>query len=240
MPLNFPNEITAIILAGGMGTRLSSVVSGRQKAVALVNGSPFLSYLFRQLIRSGIKHAVLCTGYKAEMVEAEFGSEFSGLKLSYSVEKQPSGTAGAVRLALDKARTDYLLVMNGDSYMDTDFAVFFSWFEQAGIDAGIILTEVEDASRYGKVTMDNNGRIIRFDEKKEHAGSGLINAGVYLFNKKVLTDIPENVKYSMEKDVFPGLAAVNRLFGRKSDGRFIDSGTPESYKMAEKFFQELK
>ena len=99
---------------------------------------------------------------------------------------------------------------------------------------------MEDASRYGKVTMDNNGRIIRFDEKKEHAGSGLINAGVYLFNKKVLTDIPENVKYSMEKDVFPGLAAVNRLFGRKSDGRFIDIGTPESYKMAEKFFQELK
>ena len=236
--LNFSDKITAVILAGGMGTRLSSVVADRQKAVALVNGKPFLSYLFRQILRSGIKHAVLCTGYKAEMVEAELGSEFSGLKLSYSAEKQPLGTAGAVRLALDKVSTEYLLVMNGDSYIDTDFTAFFAWFEQRKIDAGIILTAVKDASRYGKVVIDDHERVIRFDEKQECAGSGLINAGIYLFNKKVLTGIPENVKFSMEKDVFPGLAAANRLFGKKSDGRFIDIGTPESYKMAEKFFQK--
>lgn len=239
MSLSFTDKITAVILAGGMGTRLSSVVSDRQKAVALVNGKPFLSYLFRQLIRSGIKHAVLCTGYKAEMVEAEFGSEFSGLKLNYSVEKQPLGTAGAVRLALDKVGTDYLLAMNGDSYIDTDFPAFISWFEQRNIYAGIILTAMDDASRYGKVVIDDHERIIRFDEKKENAGSGLINAGAYLFNKKILTDIPENVKYSMERNVFPKLVAANQLFGKKSDGKFIDIGTPESYKMAEKFFQEL-
>lgn len=239
MSLSFSDKITAVILAGGMGTRLSSVVSDRQKAVALVNGKPFLSYLFRQLIRSGIKHAVLCTGYKAEMVEAEFGSEFSGLKLNYSVEKQPLGTAGAVRLALDKVGTDYLLAMNGDSYIDTDFPAFISWFEQRNIDAGIILTAMDDASRYGKVVIDDHERIIRFDEKKENAGSGLINAGAYLFNKKILTDIPENVKYSMERNVFPKLVAANQLFGKKSDDKFIDIGTPESYKMAEKFFQEL-
>ena len=236
--MNFSDKITAVILAGGMGTRLSSVVSDRQKAVALVNGKPFLSYLFLQLLQSGIKHAVLCTGYKAEMVEAELGSEFSGLKLSYSAEKQPLGTAGAVRLALDKTSTDYLLVMNGDSYIDTGFTAFFSWFEQHNADAGIILTAADDASRYGKVVIDDHERIIRFDEKKEHAGSGLINAGVYLFNKKILTDIPENVKYSMERDVFPILVTTNRLFGKKSNGRFIDIGTPESYKMAEKFFQK--
>jgi len=239
MDLDFSNKITAVILAGGMGTRLSSVVSDRQKAVALVNGKPFLSYLFRQLLRADIKHAVLCTGYKAEMVEEEFGSDFSGLKLSYSTEEQPLGTAGAVRLALDKVGTDYLLAMNGDSYIDTSFTAFFSWFEQKKIDAGIILTEVDDASRYGKVVIDDHEKVIRFDEKQEHAGSGLINAGVYLFNKKILTDIPENVKYSMERNVFPGLVAANRLFGKKSDGKFIDIGTPESYKMAEQFFQKL-
>lgn len=227
--------MTAAILAGGLGTRLRSAVADRPKVLAEVRGRPFLAYLLDQLADAGVRNVALCTGYLGEQVQALFGDSYGGLRLVYSQESSPLGTAGALRLGLPLFKSDPVLVMNGDSFCDADLRVFWAWHQVRDANATLFLTEVPNTGRYGQVYVDANGLVLSFDEKNRSDGPGWINAGIYLINRNLLLTIPAGRAVSLEQDMFP--AWIGRgLHGYQGKGRFIDIGTPETYKTTEQFF----
>jgi len=230
------SDITAAILVGGRGTRLQSVVSDRPKVLAMVRGRPFLAYLLDQLISLGISEVVFCSGYMFDKIQGCFGDSYGSLRLLYSKEEQPLGTGGAIRLAMPYFRSDVVLVMNGDSYIDVDLEAYVDWFFETGSQAALVLTKMDDTSYYGSVTIDDD-KIIAFDEKKR-SGPGWINAGVYLINRSLIASIPSEEYYSLEHQFFPKLVETG-LSGFCVEGRFIDIGTPEAYAMAERFFTNI-
>jgi NDP-sugar pyrophosphorylase family protein len=227
--------VTAAILAGGLGTRLRPVVANRPKVLAEIRERPFLAYLLDQLAGAGIRHVVLCTGYLGEQVRTVFGDSYSSLRLIYSQESSPLGTAGALRLALPLFESDSVLVMNGDSFCQANLRAFWAWHCARGADATLLLTKVPDTRRYGRVQVDENGLVLRFDEKGDKDGPGWINAGIYLLNHRLLLTIPASGAVSLEREMFPTWIGRG-LYGYRSEGRFLDIGTPEAYALAEQFF----
>lgn len=228
-------DITAAILVGGQGTRLQSVVSDRPKVLAEISGKPFLAYLFDQLLNSGIRKVVLCSGYMADKIEACFGDSYDLLSIQYSKEDRPLGTGGGLRLALPCLASDTILVMNGDSYIDADLGAYMDWFLEEERQASLLLTKIDDASRYGSVIINKNKIVAAFEEKCDNSTSSWINAGVYLMKRSLVSSIPAEKFYSLERDFFPSLKG-GELYGYCDEGRFIDIGTPEAYVMAESFF----
>jgi NDP-sugar pyrophosphorylase family protein len=227
--------VTAVILAGGLGTRLRSVVADRPKVLAEINGKPFLTYLFDQLLAAGCRSVVLCTGYRGEQVEQTFGQQFNALQLCYSQEQQALGTAGALRLAMPLLVSDPVLVMNGDSYCGADLKAYWDWYCRHRPAASLLLTEVSSSGRYGSVVIDNDGRVVQFREKSKAQGAATINAGIYFLGREVLAAIPPDGFVSLEYEVFPKLVGQG-LFGFATRGRFLDIGTPEDFALAEAFF----
>lgn len=228
-------RVTAIILAGGMGQRLRAVVSDRPKVLAQVGGRPFLSYLLEHFADAGVHRAVICTGYLAEQVAEEFGDRYKGMSLGYSQEDEPLGTGGALRLALEALPSDLVLVANGDSFCSSPLGDFLAFHQQHGAAGSILLTQVEDQSRYGSVALDEDDAIIRFLEKGGPPGPGWINAGVYLLSRELLKTLPPQGAVSLERQVFPNWIG-HGLYGYRGQGRFIDIGTPQSYAAAQEFF----
>ena len=233
--MDFLNNIQPIILAGGMGTRLSPVVSNLPKIMAPVLGRPFITYIFDQLLSAGFSQVILCTGYMAEIVENDLGYEYNGLKIIYSHEEKPLGTGGAFRLAASRQRKKQLLLMNGDSYLNFDLKSFVSRHFDNQRGASIILAEMSDSRRFGQVTIDVNHLVTGFKEKELEAGRGLINAGIYLISTELLLQILTDGASSMELDFFPAVAGKD-LYGFTCNGKFIDIGLPETYSEAEEFF----
>jgi NDP-sugar pyrophosphorylase family protein len=233
------SEITAAILAGGFGTRLQSVLSDTPKVLAEASGRPFLTYVLEHLARAGFRSAVICTGYMADKVQDCFGDACGSLRLTYSKEDKPLGTAGALRLALPHIRSETILVMNGDSYIDADLVAYAEWFFQKEAEAALLLTKVSDTTRYGTVTVDKDEHITRFEEKTSGSEPGWINAGIYLIKKSLAASIPADKNYSLEHELFPSLAG-KKLLGYRCQAPFIDIGTPESYARAESFFAERR
>lgn len=231
------SDVTAAILAGGLGTRLKVAVSDKQKVLAEVGGRPFLTYLLDQISSAGIRKVVLCTGYKADEIREKLGDVYGPLSLLYSTEDRPLGTGGALRLALPYLSSDTIMVMNGDSYIDTNLATYVDWFFRKERDVALLLTKAPDTTRYGKVTVNQDGNIAVFDEKGTRPGPGWVSAGIYLMKKSLIASIPAGRAYSLERELFPYLAG-DRLFGFCCKGRFIDIGTPDSYAIAEDFFKE--
>jgi len=228
------SDVTAAILAGGLGTRLRSVVADRPKVLAEVRGRPFLTYLFDQIAAAGIRHVVVCTGYRGEQVEATLGDTYGSLRLEYSRELEPLGTAGALRLALPRFDSDSVLVMNGDSICRANLEAFWAWHRAQGGQATLLLVQVSDTQRFGQVRVDEAGRVLAFDEKGRQTGAGWINAGVYLFNRDLLRSIPARRAVSLEHQMFP--AWIGRgLYGYRSRGGFLDIGIPEAYATAGQF-----
>jgi NDP-sugar pyrophosphorylase family protein len=227
--------LTAVILAGGLGTRLRSVVSDRPKILAEIAGRPFLAYLLDRVIAAGVRHAVLCTGYRADQVRATFGEQYGPLVVDYSVESRPLGTGGALRAALPRMHSETVLVFNGDSWCDADLAAFEVDHRRVQATGSLLLTEVDDTSRYGRVDTDDANRITHFAEKSATTSAGWINAGIYLLQRHLLLEIPEKEMVSLEREVFP--AWIGRgLYGWRRGGRFLDIGTPESLQQAAGFF----
>lgn len=233
----FSNEkLTAVILAGGLGTRLRSAVGDCPKVLALVNNRPFLSYVLDQLLCNCFSHVILCTGHGADKISAAFDNAYKGLTIEYSLERKPLGTGGALRNALSRIKTDHVLVMNGDSYIDTDLKTNIEWYFQNKIVVSLLLAKVSNVGRYGRVDVDGNGIVKQFIEKEESAVPGWINAGVYILEKSLIANMPTGKSFSLEHEFFPNL--VNKgLCGFQSKGTFIDIGTPESYDKAEQFFK---
>jgi histidinol-phosphate phosphatase family protein len=232
------DSLTAVVLAGGFGTRLRAVVSDCPKVLAEVNGRPFLAYLLDQLVRAGVDTAVLCTGYKAEQIEAAFGDVYRGMRLRYSRETEPLGTAGAIRLALPLIESEEMLVLNGDSYCAADFAEHVRLHRAGDHHGSLLLTPVPDASRFGQVLTRDDGRVTDFLEKDPTARAGWINAGVYVFQRHLLREIPLGRAVSLEREMLPNW--IPRGLGTlRSDTKFLDIGTPESYREAAEFFATL-
>jgi D-glycero-alpha-D-manno-heptose 1-phosphate guanylyltransferase len=228
-------SIPVAILAGGFGTRLQPAIGPRQKAVAEVAGRPFLARLLDQLARFGFRDVVLCVGFGAEQVEHALGVAHGPLRLCYSREVEPLGTAGALRLALPLLAGDVAMVMNGDSFCDADLAAAWESHRKRGALTTLVLVEVPDTTRYGRVELDPNDAIRRFVEKQPEGGPGWINAGIYLLARRRIEEIPARHPLSLEHDVFPGWVG-DRLFGHRSRARFIDIGTPQSYADASRLF----
>jgi NDP-sugar pyrophosphorylase family protein len=172
-----------------------------------------------------------------EQIKAVFGKSYAGMGLVYSQESSPLGTAGALRLALPLFKSDFVLVMNGDSFYDTDLKSFSSWHCERGAEATLLLTEAPSTEQYGQVHIDVNGCVIRFNEKGEGKGPGFISVGIYLLKQHLLLSIPINRTVSLEREMFPAWVGQG-LYGYQSKGRFLDIGTPEAYAASEQFFQE--
>ena len=218
----------AVILAGGMGTRLAPVIGGIPKVMAPVSGRPFLTYVLDQLRRQEIRHVCLAVGYQAEMIRDYFkdGSSF-GMKLSYSCEERPLGTGGAIKKAAAQLAEEFL-VLNGDSYLEIDFHELIRFHRDRGAVLTMAVTESEEADRYGRVLLDEGSKIMGFREKEGRDRYGIINAGIYMINEHFLKAIPEDTHVSFERDVLPrGIHAG--LYGLKVKSFFVDIGTPSSY-----------
>lgn len=231
------HDLTAAILAGGLGMRLRSMVADRPKVLAEIRGRPFLAYLLDHLAAAGFRHVVLCTGYLGERVRAAFGDSYGDLRLVYSLETAPLGTAGALRLALPLLQSDPILVMNGDSFCDAKLDSIWEWHRTRRANASVVLARVSDTARYGRVHTAADGTILSFAEKSKQTGPGWINAGIYLLARSLLLTIPSNRVVSLENDLFPNWIG-QRFYGYQCQGRFLDIGTPESYQAAEHFFLE--
>ncbi len=229
------SDITAVILAGGLGTRLRPVIGDRPKALAEVGGRPFITYLLDQLAVVKVKNVVLCTGYMSQQVKAALGETYVSMNLSYSQESSPLGTGGALRLASPLLKSDVVLVMNGDSFCETNLKAFYLVHRLREAKATILLTEVRDTNRFGWIEIEDDGRINGFIEKKKTNHPGWINAGIYLIRRSLLETISPDRMVSLEKDTFPSWIGRG-LYGFRCQGRFLDIGTPESYSDAQQVF----
>ncbi|MBI1920686.1 MAG: nucleotidyltransferase family protein [Geobacter sp.] len=232
-------KVDAIILAGGLGTRLRDVVSDVPKPLAPVNGRPFLDILLTMLDRSGcVGKVVLAVGHLGEKVISAYGNrpEF-GFPIDFSEERELLGTGGAIRLALQKTESHLILALNGDSFVDVDLQALVKFHEKHGAAMTVVLREVADAGRYGSVVLAADGRIISFAEKVSAGRGGLINAGIYLFRRELFDGVAEHRVVSLENDLFP-LFLDQGVYGFVTHGRFIDIGLPETYAAAQSYLKE--
>lgn len=227
--------VTAAILAGGLGTRLRPAVADRPKVLAEIRGRPFLACLLDQLVAAGIRRVVLCTGYLGGQVQEMFGDSYANLRLVYSQEPLPLGTAGALRLALPFFESDSVLVMNGDSFCGIKLDTFWDWHRAREANATLALAHMEETKGYGQVHVDGEGVVTKFTEKVAIEGPAWINAGIYLLNRSLLLTIAEGHIVSLELEVFPAWVGKG-LYGYRSEGCFLDIGTPETYQAANQFF----
>ena len=233
------SQIPVALLVGGMGTRLRTVLQGTPKPLAPVGDAPFLELLILQLHSQGLDKLVMCAGYLAEQIKAEFGDgSRSGVAIRYSVESQPLGTAGAVKLARPfLQQASHFLVMNGDSFVEIDFDDLLRFHQTHGGLVSMAVQPVEDAGRYGTVQIGPSSRVTAFVEKTGVTASGLINAGVYVFDRAIFDCLPDGPA-SLERDVFPGVLGKG-IFALPQRGLFIDIGIPEDYARAQAAFDRL-
>lgn len=217
----------AIILAGGMGTRLREIVSDLPKPMAPVNGKPFIFYLLKWLKDYHVDKIILSTGYMAESISDYFGKSFYGIPLEYSVEQKPLGTGGAVRFAIQKSIGDNVLVLNGDTYFPVGLDRFFEFHLSKQNQFSIGLKPMKEFSRYGSVECSGD-TVIRFNEKK-FCSDGLINGGIYIINRSIFESMQLPEIFSIEADVLEKQAGSSFLKCMIFDEPFLDIGIPEDY-----------
>lgn len=233
-------KIDAIILAGGKGTRLRSVVSDIPKPLAPVNGRPFLDILLSQLDSFDcINKAVLAVGYKSEIVIERYKDcKDYKFEIVFSLEKELLGTGGAIKKAVHLTDSEDILVLNGDSYAEVDINEIIKVHTENNALITMVLKEVNDAGRFGSVRLNAKNRITFFEEKKDTSEPGLINAGIYLMKKKLFDRIEDNKVISLEKDILPGLIHKG-IYGYIATGKFIDIGIPETYMSSGEYLREV-
>lgn len=216
-----------VILAGGEGTRLREIIKDIPKPMAPIANKPFLEYLILQAVKWHISDIVLSVGYKKETIKTYFTTgDTWGVKILYSEEVEPLGTGGAIKKAAKLIDDEDFIVMNGDSFLDVDFNQLITFHKSRLSTVSLGLVYVSDTNRYGRVEIDDKGNVIRFSEKGIDV-SGLVNGGVYVFNRKIIDKIPDG-KVSLEKEILPKL--INQgLYGIETKGFFIDIGVPKDY-----------
>jgi len=229
------DKLTAIILAGGMGTRLRGVVNDRPKVMAPVKEEPFMFIILETLVNSGIRNIVVSTGYKSSYIKKGIGDFYKGYRIYYSEENTPLGTSGGVSLAMSRFASEHYLVLNGDNYVDYSFDLFYDFYFKRDCDVLILVKKVDDAQRYGTVKFDKNNKVMAFKEKDPNISAAFINCGVYLFRSSIIPLLPKQLPSSLEYDFFPDILDKN-FYAFETNGRYLDIGTPESYEHAQTFF----
>lgn len=223
----------AIVLAGGLGTRLASVSGNIPKPMAPIGSRPFLEYLLDYLVEQGAEQAILAVSYKWEVIRHHFGDSYREMSLGYSVEDKPLGTGGAIRQALGLLTEDEAVVLNGDTLFRVDLEGMVKSHRNSGTQLSIALKQVPDSGRFGRVEVSAKGAIADFLEKST-GGPGWINGGIYLLHRKLFADFPMPSRFSFEQDlVEPNIDRIQpRAF--QSDAYFIDMGVPEDYQRAQR------
>jgi len=233
-------KIDVIILAGGLGTRLKSILPDLPKALSPVNGRPFLDYLLAFLEESGqVNNVILALGNMADQIIAKYGNGHEyNFEILFSQEETLLGTGGAIKKALQYSTTDDIMVLNGDSYVDVCVRDVMAFHRAKNASMTIVVRKIENPGRYGLVEFDNNYRITSFNEKLTNPIEGHINAGVYLFKKEIFNSIEENKTLSLEKKLISSFINNRGVYGFVTHGKFIDIGIPETYLIADKFFKK--
>ncbi|MBZ5497868.1 MAG: nucleotidyltransferase family protein [Acidobacteriia bacterium] len=227
-------EFEAIVLAGGLGTRIRSVASDRPKVMVDVGGRPFLEILLDRMAQNGVARTILATGHLHELIKEHFGERRGTMAIRYCVEDRPLGTGGAVWKALKMTSRNDVFVFNGDTFFDVDLPRFYEFHRSMRADLTLALKPLRNFERYGTVALDD-GRITGFREKKKTA-AGLINGGVYLLNRQGIERFVFPEEFSLETDFLEKMADEITIAGFVHDGYFIDIGVPEDYARAQ---QEL-
>lgn len=231
-----------IILCGGLGTRLRSVIGEKQKTMTVTNGEPFVVNVLKYLKSYGVDDIVFATGYKSDEVEEYFGDKYYfGMRVQYAKEDKPLGTGGAIRNALQYVANDKVVVVNGDTLFPAELDSLDKCFEKYNSSIAIACKYVDDKSRYGTIVYEKletdekevpSGVIKSFDEKIEEDKNkvqGFINGGVYIIKKDLIESIEEGKVLSLEKDLIPMWLKEGKVIsGIVSEAKFIDIGTPES------------
>ncbi len=228
-------EVDVVILCGGKGSRLRGVVDDRPKPMAEINQQPFLDILIKYFARFGFRRFVLCAGYMSEVIQYHFSQRTGPLEFVVSNELTPLGTAGSIKNAGRFIQSDPFLVTNGDSFCSVDLAEFCDFHLSRLALMSIVVVESENTTNSGLVTLNGLQRITGFEEKKQAQEKGYVNAGIYFFQKEILSSIPANTKYSLEYDLFPKLVSLES-YAFVSREELIDIGTPERYERARSFF----
>jgi len=232
--INFSNKedfrVEAIILAGGFGTRLQSIVKDVPKPMADINGKPFLEYILNFLMRQGVTTVVLSVGYKEQIIREYFKNKYKNINIVYSIEKTPLGTGGAIKKSLEICKEDDIFVLNGDTYFDVNLAEFLKRHKELNCDLSLSLKRMYKSERYGNVRVENN--YINGFSEKEYKEETLINGGVYIINKNIFSNTKIDKKFSFETDFLAKQIHDIKIGSFISEGYFIDIGIPEDYKKA--------
>ena len=224
---------TAVILVGGLGTRLRPLTDRTRKDMLPLVDRPQLAYTFEHLRRFGVTRAIVSCGYLPTQIQEHFGDRYGDLGLEYRIEEEPLGTGGAIRFAADGLEETFF-ALNGDSLRETDLGALTEFHRERETRATILLTPVEDPSRYGLVRVNGDGRVLSFLEKPrpEEIDTNLINAGMYVLEPDVLELIPPGRPVSIEREVFPKLVEDGSVYGVALPGYWLDIGTPDAYLQA--------
>jgi len=222
------------VLAGGLGTRLRGVVNDLPKPMAPVHGRPFLALVVDRLVDAGFELAILAVGYRHEAIRAHFGDEYRGLALRYSVETEPLGTGGAIRLACAQTRARDVFVLNGDTYLDLDYRDMLDAHTHAHAGLSMAIAHVPDVERYGTLEFDDG--IVQAFGEKGRSGPGWINGGTYVLGPALRARLRPDGAFSFEQDLLVPEVASIRPFAFHTSGLFIDIGVPEDYLRAEEIF----
>lgn len=230
----------ALILAGGLGTRLRAAYAAGPKSMAPIAGRPFLDYLLRWLRSAGVQEVILCVGYKRSHIQRCVGKGRKwGLRVTYSIEKELLGTGGAVKKAARLIRGKTVFVVNGDTFVNVDLKTMARFHRNRRALATLAVVKVPDHGRYGSLYLNTNGRVTAFLEKVERDPRSKevrmqpINAGVYVLEKRLLNNIGARRPMSLEKNVFPELIATKKVYGLLKNAYFIDIGVPEDLRRAQ-------
>ena len=226
----------AIVLAGGLGTRLRSVVPDLPKCMAPINGVPFLSYLIDHLIDQGITNFVFALGYKSNEFIDFLQAKLPNNNYSIVVEEEPLGTGGAIKLAIEKTTSKDIIALNGDSLFKANLNQLMQFHLEKKSSCTLALKPMQQFERYGSVVVDKDAMIASFKEK-QLIEAGLINGGVYAIHVASFLAKPLTNKFSMEKDFLEKYAAEGKFFGNVQEAYFIDIGIPADFNRAQKEFQ---
>ncbi len=230
--------MVAAVLAGGLGMRLRPVIGGTPKALAPVDRTPFIEFLLDQLGEAGVSRIVVCAGHGGAQLRRALEGRRAGTPLVVSQEAWPMGTGGALRQAFDHFDSETVLVLNGDSYVDTSLAQFCTWQQSHPFPSALLLTWAENTAESGAVEVDATGRILALGVNRGIPQAGWVDAGVYLLSRAWLEALPHETPLSLERDVFP-FWIERGLGGYCVRAPFLDIGTPEGLAQAPSFFASL-
>lgn len=218
----------AIILAGGLGTRLRPEIGDYPKPMAPVNNKPFLHYLLHYLANQGIQRFILSVGFRWEIIYDHFGDEFEGVTIKYAVEKEPMGTGGGIKMALNHVKGEHAFILNGDTFFKISLKDLAEIHFNNLAECTVALKKMFKVDRYGSVQIEGE-RITAFKEK-DYRDETVINGGIYCVRKNLLDGFPENNVFSFEKDYLEKNTSEKMIFGKVFEQYFMDIGIPEDYR----------